>query len=64
MNKSRAQSVEKVDYDSLKNLPIPVQKYFKNVLQDDQFFIKTSRLEQNGKLKISPKSKNWSVFKA
>ena len=64
MNKSRAQSVEKVDYDSLKNLPIPVQKYFKNVLPDDQFFIKTSRLEQNGKLKISPKSKNWSVFKA
>lgn len=61
ISKSLAQ---KVDYDSLKSLPAPVQKYFKNVLPDGQLFIKTSRLEQNGKLKISPKSENWSAFKA
>ena len=61
ISKSLAQ---KVDYDSLKSLPATVQKYFKNVLPDGQLFIKTSRLEQNGKLKISPKSENWSAFKA
>ena len=64
VDKSTTERIQKVDFETLKGLPMPVQKYFKNVLTDGQFFIKTSWLEQKGKLKTSPKSADWSVFKA
>ena len=64
INKSPTEKLLKVDYESLKDLPMPVQRYFQNVLTNGQSFIKTSWLEQNGKLKISPKSADWSAFKA
>ncbi len=64
INKSPTEKLLKVDYESLKDLPMPVQRYFQNVLTNGQPFIKTSWLEQNGKLKISPKSADWSAFKA
>ena len=64
INKSSTEKILKVDYASLKDLPIPVQKYFRYVLTDGQSFIKTIWLEQIGKLKVTPKSNDWSVFKA
>ena len=54
----------KVEFESLNNLPIPVQKYFRYVLTDGQPFIKTAWLQQTGELKLSPKSTDWSTFKA
>lgn len=54
----------KVDFKSLNSLPIPVQKYFRYVLTDGQPFIKTTWIRQHGELKLSPKSNDWSTFKA
>ncbi|MBV1915922.1 MAG: hypothetical protein KUG72_11090 [Pseudomonadales bacterium] len=62
--KSPLEKVLKVDYESLKNLPTPVQNYFRNVLTNGQPFIKASWLEQTGELKISPNSAGWSTFTA
>ncbi|MCF6261874.1 MAG: hypothetical protein L3J98_17255 [Gammaproteobacteria bacterium] len=63
-NASPAGRVIKVDYASLENLPLPVQNYFRHVLPNGQPFIKTTWLEQVGQLKLTPKSKGWSTFKA
>jgi len=36
VNKSPTETLLKVDYESLKDLPMPVQKYFQNVLTNGQ----------------------------
>ena len=64
VNGSPAKKGLNVEFKSLNNLPIPVQKYFRYVLTDGLPFIKTTWLQQNGELKLSPKSKGWSTFKA
>ncbi len=53
-----------VNLNNLKGLPEPVEKYFRYVLKDGKEFINVVRLEQIGKLKISPESKKWSPFQA
>ncbi len=63
-NAPPAGRVIKVDYALLESLPLPVQNYFRHVLPDGQSFIKTTWLAQVGQLKLTPKSKGWSAFKA
>jgi len=64
VNKLPAKKIYKVDFASLKDLPEPVEKYFRYALTDGQSFIRTSWLEQTGELKIAPESNDWSTFKA
>ena len=62
-----ASSIEKprlVNFASLSELPKPVEQYFRNVLFDGQKLINSARFQQIGELKVDPKSKNWSQFKA
>jgi hypothetical protein len=63
-SKSSTKSMLKVDYASLQNLPKPVQNYFRYALTDSLPFIRTTRLEQVGKLKVTPRSRNWSTFRS
>ena len=64
VNESARERILNADDASLKDLPKPLQNYFHYVLTDGQSFIKTTWLEQTGKIKVTPKSKNWSAFKA
>ena len=52
----------KVDFDSLKTLPEPVQNYFKNTLTDGMKYISFVRLKHSGKFKPSVES-NWVDIK-
>lgn len=53
-----------LEYSLLSELPKPVERYFRNVLVKNKGLIKIAKFKQVGKLKIDPKSKTWSVFKA
>lgn len=51
-------SNKKFTYKQLEGLPAPVQRYFKNVLAENQPYINSVRLKHNGQFKIGV-NKNW-----
>lgn len=53
-----------VNFAALSTLPVPVRRYFQNVLTDGRPMLRTVRLEQKGRLKISPEAAEWSAFYA
>lgn len=53
-----------VDFKNIKALPEPVRRYFKNILQEGQPFIKKTYIVQSGELTTGPKTKEWSSFQA
>lgn len=53
---------ESVDFSSLAILPPPVERYFKHVLTDGQAMIKTTEMQQSGKLRSSTDNKKWYSF--
>ncbi|MEQ8353153.1 MAG: hypothetical protein RH862_16870 [Leptospiraceae bacterium] len=56
--------LETVSFDSLRNLPAPVQKYFRLVLTDGQPILRKVRLIQEGELMVSPKGSKYIDFQA
>lgn len=53
-----------VDYSLIKDLPRPVQRYFNNILSKDRAIIQIAKFKQVGELKVNPKAKEYSPFKA
>jgi hypothetical protein len=53
-----------VDFESLSELPDPVEKYFRLVLADGQPCIRLARFTQRGELRINERSDRWSRFTA
>lgn len=56
--------VENVDFNSLKTLPAPVERYLRHVLTDGQRLIERVTIQQSGILRTSITSKSWCVFNA
>ncbi|MBC7537376.1 MAG: hypothetical protein H7281_01040 [Bacteriovorax sp.] len=54
----------RVDFNKLRSLPAPVQKYFMHVLKDGQPIIKSAKFKQHGKLLTENKGKKWLTFEA
>ena len=54
----------KVDFKKLKQLPLPVQRYFKMALKDGQKYIHLAAFEQEGQLTTAPESKKFLPFTA
>ncbi len=59
-----AKRASRVDFSTLKSLPLPVRKYFTTVLKDNQPLIRKAQFSQHGKLTTSPKSSGWLPFTA
>lgn len=53
-----------VNFNSFSELPLPVARYFKHVLVDEQKLIRTARMHQSGVLRTSATNKRWSAFTA
>ena len=53
-----------VDFECLAELPAPVEKYFRLVLNDPQPCIRRARFTQRGELRINEQSGKWSRFSA
>jgi hypothetical protein len=53
-----------VDFSAIQSLPPPVQRYFRNVLQDGQPMIRSVELRQRGVLRTSVHARNWLAFSA
>lgn len=53
---------KKFTYAQLENLPDPVQRYFKNVLKENQPYISFVRLKHDGQFKTGI-DKNWANIK-
>jgi hypothetical protein len=58
LSNSENAAEKKFSYDQLKGLPEPVQRYFKNVLLENQSYINTIRLKHIGQFKTGI-NKNW-----
>lgn len=54
----------RVDFSTLKNLPQPVERYFKRVLTDGMPFISMVKTRQKGELRINTSSNKWLSFTA
>lgn len=63
-NSNSNSAIGYVDFKKLNSLPAPVQKYFRMSLIDGQRFIRKVHIIQKGKLKLDPKSIEWSYFTA
>jgi hypothetical protein len=55
---------ESVDFASFTQLPPPVARYFRQVLQDGQKLISVASVHQSGVLRTSTTTETWSSFRA
>jgi hypothetical protein len=55
---------ETVDFNVFAQLPPPVERYFRHVLTDRQKMISRAEIRQNGVLRTSVTTENWSSFTA
>lgn len=53
-----------VDFGTFSELPPPVARYFKHVLTEGQYLIRTATIQQSGMLRTSAMSEHWSPFTA
>jgi len=53
-----------VDLDEIKNLPVPVQKYFRLVLKEGAPIITHAFLSQSGGFRVKPEKEAWSPMEA
>jgi hypothetical protein len=53
-----------VDFDSLRELPPPVARYFRHVLTDKQRMIRVAKLYQAGEVRTTTTAEKWSQFTA
>jgi hypothetical protein len=54
----------RVDFASLRDLPAPVERYFRHVLRPGQPFIREAEFRQRGVLRTTPQSERWLEFRA
>lgn len=50
--------------DELDDLPAPVQRYFRKVLENDQRIVTAVRLEQTGTFNLNENADKWNLFTA
>ena len=55
---------ETVDFTYFSELPPPVARYFRHVLQDGQKHIRIAKMHQSGMLRTSKTTETWSSFTA
>ncbi len=54
----------RVEFANLRDLPAPVERYFRHVLRPGQPFIRQAEFRQRGTLRTTPQSERWLEFKA
>ncbi|MBC8006675.1 MAG: hypothetical protein H7X76_01360 [Prolixibacteraceae bacterium] len=58
------ESAARVNLNDFKNLPVPVARYFRRVLQQEQSSIRLARFKQVGTLRTNVHSDRWLPFEA